>query len=274
MKRKLLLILVMFLSEITLTQAQEGKILHVVFEPDTTTWISGSGPDYWIYFDMDQDGFNEWVFRAWDCGHQAVGVIITPNANHFSDTLGLFTRLRVNEYLHVGDTITNCEEWPHPDYNLNIDEGSGAFPNQYVCMRYQVEDGYCYGWVHFSVEFYEPAPIYGPYYADVVLHEMAYCTIPNYSLIVGQTSLDWGTEENEATAFANLHPNPTIGQVTITGFNLKQAEVFNILGQRVATAKGEDERFIVDISNLPTGIYFVTITDEEGRKCVKKVVKE
>ena len=30
----------------------------------------------------------------------------------------------------------------------------------------------------------------------------------------------------------------------------------------------------IDIANLPTGIYFVNITDSEGRKCVRKVVKE
>ena len=274
MKRKLFLILVLFLNGINYTQAQEGKILHVAFEHDTTTWVSGSGPEYWIYLDMDQDGFNEWVFRAWDCDNQAVGVIISPNANHFSDTLGLFTRLQVNQYLHLGDTITNCEEWPHPDYNLYINESSGAFPNQYVCMRYQVEDGYCYGWVYFSVKFYEPAPIYGPYYADVVLHEMAYCTIPNYPLRVGQTSFEWEVDENEALAFATIHPNPTTGLVTITGKNLKQAEVLNTLGQCVATTQGQGETLQINIANLPTGIYFVRVSDEEGRKCVRKVVKE
>jgi hypothetical protein len=30
----------------------------------------------------------------------------------------------------------------------------------------------------------------------------------------------------------------------------------------------------VDISALPAGVYFVNLTDAEGRKCVKKVVKE
>ena len=28
------------------------------------------------------------------------------------------------------------------------------------------------------------------------------------------------------------------------------------------------------LKSLPAGIYFVTITDAEGRKCVRKVVKE
>ena len=73
---------------------------------------------------------------------------------------------------------------------------------------------------------------------------------------------------------ATLHPNPTNGQFTILGTNLKQAKIINTLGQCVATAKGEGEQLTVDISNLPAGVYFVSITDKEGRKCVKKVVKE
>jgi hypothetical protein len=42
----------------------------------------------------------------------------------------------------------------------------------------------------------------------------------------------------------------------------------------VATATGEGERLTVDLSGLPSGIYFVNVTDKEGRKCVRKVVKE
>ena len=71
-----------------------------------------------------------------------------------------------------------------------------------------------------------------------------------------------------------IHPNPTTGLVTITGKDLKQAEVFNTLGQQVATARGEGERLTVDIGALPAGIYFVNVTDEEGRKCARKVVKK
>ena len=77
-----------------------------------------------------------------------------------------------------------------------------------------------------------------------------------------------------SSAFANVHPNPTTGLVTITGKDIKQAEVFNALRQHVATAKGEGEQMKVDISTLPAGVYIVNITDKDGRKCVKTVVKE
>ena len=58
------------------------------------------------------------------------------------------------------------------------------------------------------------------------------------------------------------------------GKDLKSAEVINALGQRVATVTGESERLQIDLTSLPAGVYFVNITDAEGRKCVRKVMKE
>ena len=79
---------------------------------------------------------------------------------------------------------------------------------------------------------------------------------------------------NEQSMTLSVYPNPAKSAFTVTGRNLKAAEVVNTLGQRVAAVQGKGETLQIDIANLPTGIYFVNITDEEGRKCVKKVVKE
>ena len=72
----------------------------------------------------------------------------------------------------------------------------------------------------------------------------------------------------------NLTPNPTTGMVTITGENLRQAEVVNMLGQQVLSTQGEGNTLRIDMATLPVGVYFVTVTDTEGRKCVRKVVRE
>ena len=74
--------------------------------------------------------------------------------------------------------------------------------------------------------------------------------------------------------FCIVYPNPTTGMFTVTGMNLQQAEVFNMLGQKLLGVKGIGDEFQINIAALPSGIYFVTVTDEEGRKCVRKVVKE
>ena len=275
MKNSLLLVITVFLIKCSFAQNQPGEIVHVVFEPNTTTLTSGAGPNHWIYIDMDQDGFEEWEFRSWDNGHQAVGFIISPHANAMLDTLGLYTRLRLNLDLQIGDTISNCEDWQLEFAICPVEISEpGSFPHLFMCTRYLMEDGYCYGWIDFSLEFRTPAPTYGWYYADVILHEMAYCTIPNYPFMVGQTDFTWDVSENAASLPTYIHPNPSDGLVTIMGNNLESAEVFNALGQRVATVKGQGEQLTVNLEGLPASIYFVNVTDTEGRRCVKKVVKQ
>ena len=148
-----------------------------------------------------------------------------------------------------------------------------------IAIRHEIagtdqETHYCYGWMECSMNWHwTTVP---PQWTEglICINRMAFCTIPDYPLCLGQTDFYWDVEEIETATFAALHPNPTSGQVTITGKDLKTAEVFNTLGQRVATAKGEGERMTMDISALPAGVYFVNVTDKDGRKCVRKVVKE
>ena len=136
-------------------------------------------------------------------------------------------------------------------------------------IRNGTEGEYYYGWMEaYAVVTYNYDSVW------FYLARTCYCTIPNYPLRWGQTSLGTGFEENGATAFVTIYPNPTIGLITIMGNDLKQAEVLNALGQRVAKVQGKGETLQIDIAKLPAGIYFVNITEEKGRKCVRKVVKE
>ena len=81
-------------------------------------------------------------------------------------------------------------------------------------------------------------------------------------------------ESTESNLFATTHPNPTNGLVTIMGERLRRAEVVNILGQQVLSVQGRGNELQINMEALPAGVYFVAITNEEGRKCVRKVVKE
>lgn len=145
--------------------------------------------------------------------------------------------------------------------------GNDTTAYRYGAFRREKDGDYYYGWFFLSAEWVGDGMTFN-------ILSSAFCTIPNYPLKWGQTSLT-GVEENlPSNAFATVHPNPTNGQVTITGENLRQAEVFNTLGQKVLNAKGEGNQLRIDMAKLPAGIYFATVTDEEGRKCVSKVVKE
>ena len=102
-----------------------------------------------------------------------------------------------------------------------------------------------------------------------------YCSIfPNYLPSFYDFDIAGAIENATNNEQVLLFPNPTIGIVTITGENLQQAEVFNTLGQKILGVKDKRSELQINIAALPSGIYFVTVTDEEGRKCVRKVVKE
>ena len=108
----------------------------------------------------------------------------------------------------------------------------------------------------------------------ICVHDVAFCTIPNFPLKWGQTDFTGIEDKEKPTTFATIHPNPTSSMVTVTGESLRQAEVLNMLGQQVLSAQGEGDELHIDLAALPAGIYFVNVTDKEGRKCVRKVVKE
>ena len=163
-------------------------------------------------------------------------------------------------------------KWKTSSYGSRICSEKNSLEDTIVYksgIRNGQEGEYYYGWM----EAYARVS----YNYDTVYFHLArtcFCTIPNYPLKWGQTSLNTNVDENEVTAFATVYPNPAKSTFTITGKSLKVAEIVNTLGQRVATAKNKGNQMTVDISSLPTGIYFINITDSEGRKCVRKVVKE
>ena len=84
-----------------------------------------------------------------------------------------------------------------------------------------------------------------------------------------------GIPENEdSNDWITVHPNPTSGYVSVKGESLRQAEVVNMLGQKVINVQGEDNELQIDMTTLPAGVFIVIVTDENGQKCVHKVVKE
>ena len=244
--------------------AQQGEIIYKTY-PDE--WINHTG----------------WAETFYDINDDSIADICMQ---HHSGYAGI-----LEGWFHTLDNWDCCSysTYHYTDYNnyyqdlsLPLNNESLIWGHFFVPIMPRVDtltyktnlrltdgDTYYYGWVS-AFEIYDATNNTDSF----IVTETCFCTIPNYPLRWGQTSLTEGIGETEAFAFATLHPNPTTGLVTITGKDLKQAEVLNTLGQHVATITGEGETLHIDISHLPAGVYFVNVTDGEGRKCVRKVVKE
>ena len=281
--------------------AQQGEILYYEFTDACDASRNGL-PAEGTHFDIDGDSTYDF--------HTTAGIAAINRSTYLGlrvDTVGwavypcfLYDIISnptmpgwvswVFTYLPEGvriDTLRNSPEgfsrWDNRMYQAvngatdtepNITENSLMIAIRHEVSGNEDEKHYCYGWIECSMNWHWTT--LPPQWSEGLLcvKRMAYCTILDYPMRLGQTSLTEGLEEAEATAFATIHPNPTNGQVTITGKDLRAAEVFNTLGQHIATVQGEGEQMTVDISALPSGVYFVNITDKDGRKCMRKVVKE
>ena len=267
MKKHIFTLLVILCSHVLIAQTH-GCLIIKEYSPDEWQVLHERQ-----YFDMNDDGISDFFYGVKTSSfYMKAPEVIAMDG-------GCFYCVDSSQYHSVNNFFVDLSI-PFNDTSLNYDiiiynEKNWIGHYHLDTLRYKAairngsEGEYYYGWLEaYSVVTYNYDSVW------FYLARTGFCTIPNYPLKWGQTSLTEDVDETEANYFVTLHPNPTNGQVTITGQDLKSAEVFNALGQCVATIKGKGEQMTVDISNLPAGVYFVNITDGEGRKCVRKVVKE
>ena len=78
--------------------------------------------------------------------------------------------------------------------------------------------------------------------------------------------------ENQENAY-NIYPNPTNGNITVSGESISLVEVYNICGQKVISLETKASSVNVNMSELTAGVYMVKIVDNNGNATVNKVVK-
>jgi len=84
-----------------------------------------------------------------------------------------------------------------------------------------------------------------------------------------------GNEDFTSEANIVMFPNPAFETTTITSTQeITSITVFNILGQEVATFKGEGNNTQIDVSNLATGNYLVKVSAENGSSETLKLIKQ
>ena len=268
MKKTLLFITALLLCSFAF--AQEGEIIYQEFEPaihySFTCSNDGSSSIGGLYvpIDLDHNGEDDYLFH-----NNVEGVTCAMRMEFLPGGNVQNSSACRQKMAHEGDTLTNIVWGSYLPLPTFLTTGV-----HWIGVKWPREEGCCYGWIKTSLECFDTLWFGDPTRIEFYIHSMAFCTQPDYPLLVGQTSFDWDVLDDEVIPFATLHPNPTNGLVTIAGNDFKQAQIINALGQCVATVKSEGEQLTLDISNLPAGVYFVNVTDAEGRKCVRKVVKE
>jgi hypothetical protein len=79
-----------------------------------------------------------------------------------------------------------------------------------------------------------------------------------------------GISLTESKDFINIYPNPTKGQINFAV--LSNAQIASLTGQIVVDKKNVNN---LDLADQPTGIYFLTLTDNNGQVIQRsKIMKE
>jgi len=84
--------------------------------------------------------------------------------------------------------------------------------------------------------------------------------------------------DQETTSFT-MYPNPANTKVTIDvgdHISLRKIEIYDIIGKLIIdkTLEQSTQTYSVDISDLPSSVYFVSVIDEYEKRTVKKLIKE
>ena len=260
MKKTILFIALMMALSLSRAFAQTGEIIYRDFEPDSILIYWHKLGPVWIDLDLDGEA-NEFYMKMW-----VAGSVCAPE----HQTIGNKIRMCTIEPENIDVPLT---EVPEEDWRWYVGWAGGPEACRYTRYGFRIRriDGYYYGWF----ETYDRV-ISTKNGKQIVHHgfdRTAYCTIPNYPLRWGQTDLYDDVEEASPNSFATVLPNPNNGVFTVVGENLRQIEVLDVLGQRIATLQANSDRTTIDLSGQPAGVYLINVTDHNGRQCVKKVVK-
>lgn len=82
-----------------------------------------------------------------------------------------------------------------------------------------------------------------------------------------------GIGSNVADEILNIYPNPSNGLFSIKGAKGMKLEVFNSLSQLVLNIENNSDEFQLDLSTVPSGIYFLKCTGN-GKQITKKLLKK
>lgn len=103
--------------------------------------------------------------------------------------------------------------------------------------------------------------------------EVSEFACPDTSACFSVTTIGW---TNEANNIFTLYPNPVESSLTINVFSYSESipfEIINSLGQHVYSGLISGASATINVEELPAGVYYVQVLDEEG-KILQKFIKK
>ena len=232
------------------------------------TDIPDATPNATFSLDLNNDGDVDFMlYFGGSSGN--VGVLCSPQQNnaYAGNVVG-------SDYFAwaLASSASICDSldtWYGTNYpgTLGLGSSTGYWPgatDRYLALKLIVGANTYYGWVRLDV--FQTS-------TSFTVKDYAYNSTPNACIQAGQTTLGL-THVNENTF--SIFPNPFTSSATIqTSGNLSNASltIFNAYGQTIKQMKNISGHTITfSRENLPNGLYFFQLTDENKIIAIEKVL--
>ena len=274
MKTKQLLTILCVCFSINL-HSQEGTIIYTDFEPDSVIRIPYYAFHTDKYLDVNKDNIGDFRFNYDSYGIVCPLIEGSMSANSVVDEFVIYPTesFLPNDtipFFLLNDTIPFINSKWLTYYETCLDTGEEHDYN--IGFRNDLGDGnWCYGWLRIRLSVLE-----GVYNVFATFYDMAYCTVPNYPLRIGQKVIDdLATDEITESKDYVLFPSPANDKITLKFDNDnigKEVFIYGIDGRRLKTLNSDFDN--IDVSDLASGIYVMKIHLDNGNTFTEKFVKE
>ena len=267
MKTKLITLTVLLLSAFAM-KAQEGEIIYTEFNPPLLIQgddIGGGNHQEKIRIDLDGNGEIDYEI-SFGFGKSEYYLYQVGYSDTKFREVGLWESDTIVPYDGSWANVPMFGYWT--DWSeIGSDDLTGDYYDK--VGFYKVINGKkYYGWIH----RYGHEDFSYPFFKWVAVDKIAFCTIPDYPLLWGQTDIV-GIVETIENGFS-VYPNPANGVLFVEtrhGTSLPDPiyRITNIMGQTVLSGNIAAETHQINIASLPAGLYFISVGDMTQKFVVK-----
>jgi hypothetical protein len=244
--------------------------------PDTS--LNYSGQTYQI--DFGQDGIPDIEFNIFHSISPGGGWFFTK-VNSLNSSVRLAYGSTDSTYVTFFNTWHTCGVLkPYSEFDtIRADNflgvSSGYLSEYYYTAGTQAtsEEWRTYGDLYIGVSLTDGVQtVYGWIRVDVTDYD--FCTVRDYSI---PSLAITGMKNNEKmSVIRSVYPNPASGKLSVSlqqSVNAASVCINDIEGRTVYTASAQNTPLLtIDVNDLDPGVYFLSLTTEQGKSCKKIIV--
>jgi hypothetical protein len=232
------------------------------------TDIPDETPNATYPLDLNNDNIVDFIIQFGGSGSM-IGVICSPqNNNAYAGNFvgGVHLPWALSALNNICDTLSTWYDANNPGI-MGMGVNIGYWPsatNKYLALKLIVGTNTYYGWARFDLLAIS---------SSFTIKDYAYNSIANNCIQAGKTNVG-GNENSDKNI--SVFPNPFISSTTIKSISdLKNATltIYNSFGKALKQIKNISGKTVTLFrENLPSGLYFIRLTEENKMIAVEKLI--